>query len=205
MSILGFYLDVVCALDEIEAPYMLVGAFAATAFGLRRATFDVDIIVDLSEPHFDALARRFLPPRYYADPEQMRSSTQMGIMFNIIDTTLGAKADLVPLSREPAYRRAFAQRIRRTFTDEDGAEFEAWCARPEDIIVGKLMAWQEGRSDKHPSDIREILAFALSDMSDQPLDMGYISLWAARLGADVAQLWNRIRQQAEEDIQQRPE
>jgi hypothetical protein len=205
VSILGFYLDVVRALDEIEAPYMLVGAFAATAFGLRRATFDVDIIVDLSEPHFDALARRFLPPRYYADPEQMRSSTQMGIMFNIIDTTLGAKADLVPLSREPAYRRAFARRIRRTFTDEDGAEFEAWCARPEDIIVGKLMAWQEGRSDKHPSDIREILAFALSDMSDEPLDMGYISLWAARLGADVAQLWNRIRRQAEEDIQQRPE
>jgi hypothetical protein len=204
VSILGFYLDVVCALDEIEAPYMLVGAFAATAFGLRRATFDVDIIVDLSEPHFDALARRFPPPRYYADPEQMRSSTQMGIMFNIIDTTLGAKADLVPLSREPAYRRAFARRIRRTFTDEDAAEFEAWCARPEDIIVGKLMAWQEGRSDKHPSDIREILAFALSDMSDEPLDMGYISLWAARLGADVAQLWNRLRQQAEEDIRQRP-
>ena len=205
MSILGFYLDVVRALDEIEAPYMLVGAFAATAFGLRRATFDVDIIVDLSEPHFDALARRFLPPRYYADPEQMRSSTQMGIMFNIIDTTLGAKADLVPLSREPAYRRAFARRIRRTFTDEDGAEFEAWCARPEDIIVGKLMAWQEGRSDKHPSDIREILAFALSDMSDEPLDTGYISLWATRLGVDVAQLWNRLRQQAEEDIRQRSE
>jgi hypothetical protein len=205
VSILGFYLDVVRTLDEIEAPYMLVGAFAATAFGLRRVTFDVDIIVDLSEPHFDALARRFPPPRYYADPEQMRSSTQLGIMFNIIDTTLGAKADLVPLSRESAYRRAFARRIRRAFTDEDGAEFEAWCARPEDIIVGKLMAWQEGRSDKHPSDIREILTFALSDMSDQPLDMGYISLWVARLGADAAQLWNRIRRQAEEDIQQRPE
>ena len=109
----------------------------------------------------------------------------------------------MPLSREPAYRRAFARRIRRTFTDEDGAEFEAWCARPEDIIVGKLMAWQEGRSDKHPSDIREILAFALSDMSDEPLDMGYIRLWVARLGADVAQLWNSIRRQAEEDIQQR--
>jgi len=203
MSVLGFYLDVVRALEEIEAPYMIVGAFAATAFGLRRATFDVDIIVDLSEPHFDALARRFPLPRYYADPEQMRSSTQMGIMFNIIDTTLGAKADLVPLTREPAYRRAFARRIRRTFSDEEGAEFEAWCACPEDIIIGKLMAWQEGRSDKHPGDIREILAFALSDLSDEPLDISYVSLWAARLGADVAQLWNKIRQQAEEDVQQR--
>jgi len=201
VSTLSFYLDVVQALDEIGAPYMIVGAFAATAFGLRRATFDVDIIVDLREPHFDALARRFLPPRYYADPEQMRTSTQMGIMFNIIDTTLGAKADLVPLTREPAYRRAFARRIRRTFADEEGTEFEAWCARPEDVIVGKLMAWQEGRSDKHPGDIREMLAFALSGLSDELLDIGYINLWAARLGPEVAQLWNGLRQQAEKDVQ----
>jgi hypothetical protein len=205
VSILGFYLDVVRALDEIEAPYMIIGAFAATAFGLRRATFDVDIIVDLREPHFEALARRFPPPRYYADPEQMRSSTEMGIMFNIIDTTLGAKADLVPLTREPEYRRAFARRIRRPFADEDSTEFAAWCARPEDIIVGKMMAWQEGRSDKHPGDIREILAFALSDLSDEPLDVGYVSLWAARLGPDVAQLWDRLQQQAEEDVQQQSE
>jgi hypothetical protein len=205
MSLLGFYLDVVHALDEIGAPYMIVGAFAATAFGLRRATFDVDIIVDLRESHFDALARRFPPPRYYADPEQMRTSTQMGIMFNIIDTTLGVKADLVPLTREPAYRRAFARRVRRAFADEDGTEFEAWCARPEDVIIGKLMAWQEGHSDKHPSDIREMLAFALSGLSDEPLDVGYINLWAARLGTDVTQLWKRLRQQAEEDVRLRPE
>jgi hypothetical protein len=122
-------------------------------------------------------------------------------MFNIIDTTLGAKADLVPLTREPAYRRAFARRIRRTFADEEGTEFEAWCARPEDVIIGKLMAWQEGRSDKHPSDIREMLAFALSGLSDEPLDIDYISLWAARLGADVAQLWNGLQRQAEQDVQ----
>jgi hypothetical protein len=205
VSTLSFYLGVVRALDEIGAPYMIVGAFAATAFGLRRATFDVDIIVDLREPHFDALALRFPSPRYYADPEQMRASTQMGIMFNIIDTTLGAKADLVPLTREPAYRRAFARRIRRMFTDEDGTEFEAWCARPEDIIIGKLMAWREGRSDKHPSDIREMLVFALSNLSDEPLDMGYINRWAAKLGADVAQLWNGLQQQSAEDIRRRPE
>lgn len=204
MSILGFYLDIVRALEEIEAQYMIVGAFAATAFGLRRATFDVDILVDLREPHFDALARRFPLPRYYADPEQMRSSTQMGIMFNIIDTTLGTKADLIPLTREPAYRRAFARRIRRTFADESGTEFKAWCARPEDIIIGKLMAWQEGRSDKHPSDIREILAFALSGLSDEPLDIGYINLQAAKLGRDVARLWRDLREQVEKDVRSRP-
>lgn len=204
MSILGFYFDVVRALEEIGAPYMLVGAFAGSAFGITRATFDVDMLVDLQEPHFDALAQRFPPPRYYADPEQMRNSTRLGIMFNIIDTSQGIKADLVPLSGKPTYREAFARRIRRTFQDESGNEFEAWCARPEDIMLGKLEAWQEGRSAKHPADIREMLVFILGGLSDEDLNLDYISARAARLGAEVLELWQVLLHQAEAEIRESP-
>jgi hypothetical protein len=200
MSILGFYFDIVRALEEIGAPYMLVGAFAGSAFGITRATFDVDMLVNLQERHFNALAHRFPPPRYYADPEQMRSSTQLGIMFNIIDTSQGVKADLVPLSGSSGYREAFARRTRRTFQDESGNEFEAWCARPEDIILGKLMAWQKGRSAKHPADIREMLIFVLSGLSDQELDLGYVSVRAARLGIEAAELWQTLFSQAQAEI-----
>lgn len=200
MSSLGFYFDVVRALEEIDAPYMLIDAFAASAFGVTRATFDVDIMVDLEEPHFDALANRFPLPRYYADPEQMRNSTRLGIMFNIIDTSQGVKADLVPSSGRPIYREAFARRIRRTFQDESGDEFEAWCARPEDIILGKLAAWQEGRSAKHPADIREMLVFILSGLSDEDLDPDYVSTRAARLGTEVLELWQALFEQANAEI-----
>lgn len=205
MSILGFYFDIVRALEEIGAPYMLVGAFAGSAFGISRATFDVDILVDLQEPHFDALASRFPPPRYYADLEQMRSSTRMGIMFNIIDTSQGVKADLVPVSGKPDYREGFARRIRQTFQDESGVEFEAWCARPEDIILGKLMAWQEGRSAKHPADIREILVFVLGAPSDEDLDLEYIAIRAARLGTEVLELWQALLNQAKLEIAENPD
>ena len=34
----------------------------------------------------------------------------------------------------------------------------------------------------HPGDIREMLVFALSGLSDEPLDVDYIHLWAAGLG-----------------------
>jgi len=200
MSILGFYFDIVHALEEIGAPYMLVGAFAGSAFGIARATFDVDMLVNLQERHFDALAHCFPSPRYYADPEQMRNSMHLGIMFNIIDMNQGVKADLVPLSGSPGYREAFARRTRRTFQDESGNEFEAWCARPEDIILGKLMAWQEGRSAKHLADIREMLVFILSGLSDEKLDLGYISMRAVRLGAEVAELWHRLLNQAKAEI-----
>ena len=203
MSILGFYFDIVRALEEIGAPYMLVGAFAGSAFGIARATFDVDMLVNLQERHFDALAHCFPSPRYYADPEQMRNSTRLGIMFNIIDMNQGVKADLVPLSGSPAYREAFARRTRRTFRDESGNEFEAWCACPEDIILGKLMAWQKGRSATHPADIRQMLVFILSGLSDEKLDLGYVSMRAVRLGAEVAELWHRLLHQAQAGIASR--
>lgn len=200
MSILAFYFDIVRALEEIGASYMLIGAFAGSGLGISRATFDIDMLVDLKEPHFQALAGRFPPPRYYADPEQMRDSTRWGIMFNIIDTTEGVKADLVPITGRLAYQEAFARRIRRAFRDEKGAEFEAWCARPEDIIVGKLMAWQQGRSAKHPSDIREILVFSLGGLSGEELDLDYIATRAVRLEPEATNLWFELLKRAREDV-----
>lgn len=203
MSLIAFYIEVVRALDEIDAPYMLVGAFAGSVYGLTRVTYDVDILVDLKEPHFLALAARFPSPRFYADPNQMRDSTRMGIMFNLIDSTRGTKADLVPLSREPEYQYAFARRMRRTFQDENGIPFEAWCARLEDVIVGKLKAWTEGQSTKHPNDIYAMLVFTFAGFSDVPLDLNYVTLRAARYGAETTTLWNQLVARAQQDAKYR--
>ncbi len=98
MSAMAFYFKVIRALEAIDAPYMIVGAFAGLAFGVSRATFDVDILVDLRDADFDALAAHFPLPRYYADPEMMRNSTRMGIMFNLIDTLVSANLN------KPNYR-----------------------------------------------------------------------------------------------------
>ncbi len=202
MNMLSFYLQVIQALEEIKAPYMIVGAFAGLAFGVNRVTFDVDILVDLQERDFEALAARFPPPRYYADPEMMRDSTRMGIIFNLIDTSLGIKADLIPLTREPGYRVAFERRVRQSFQDETGQTFTAWYAQPTDIIIGKLKAWAEGHSAKHPGDIYAMLVFALSGLSDIELDLQEIAAAATRLGADVVELWQSLRQRAENEAQQ---
>jgi hypothetical protein len=203
MNDLSFYLKIVRALEEIKAPYMIVGAFAGLAFGINRVTFDVDILVDLRDDDFQALASRFPPPRYDADPEMMRHFTREGIMFNIIDTELGIKADLVPLTREPGYRAAFNRRVRQSFEDETGQTFTAWYAQPTDIIIGKLKAWEEGHSAKHPADIHAMLVFALSGLSDVALDLDAIAEAARRLGPDVVELWRSLRARAEEEVEQR--
>jgi hypothetical protein len=200
VSALSFYIEVIRALEEIEAPYMIVGAFAGLAFGVTRVTFDVDILVDLREDDFEALAARFPPPRYYADPEMMRNSTRLGMMFNLIDGEAGLKADLVPLSREPEYRVALERRVRRTFEDEEGHTFSAWYAQPTDIIIGKLKAWHEGRSAKHPSDIYAMLVFALSGLSDVTLDQATIAGAAAALGPDALELWQSLEARAVDEV-----
>ncbi len=147
------FFDILRTLDRIGAPYMIIGGFAAAIYGNTRTTYDIDIVVDLADRHIDALAAAYPSPRYYADPQQMRSSIRMGISFNIIDGKMGDKVDLSPLTRDSRYRPAFAHRVRHTIALPDGSLMDAWVARPEDVIIGKLLAWEEGRSRKHEIDI----------------------------------------------------
>ena len=200
MTPISFYVQIVKILDEIGAPYMIVGAFGGYPFGITRVTFDIDILVDLREQDFEALSQNFPLPRYYADPEMMRNSTEMGIMFNIIDTNEGIKADLVPLKREPDYAIAFERRVRRNFVDPAGNAFSAWVAQPTDIIIGKLEAWKEGRSEKHPKDIRAMLVFDLSGSSDLPIDYETITQEAKRLGKETIDMWNQVLAKAKDEV-----
>ncbi len=58
----------------------------------------------------------------------------------------------MPLTMSPTYRLAFQRRVRQRIELPGAEAFEVWCARPEDVIVGKLKAWAEGRSRKHETD-----------------------------------------------------
>lgn len=193
---LSLFLDILHTLEDIGAPYMIIGAFAAIQYGTTRVTYDIDIVVDLSEEHIEALTAAYPPPRYYADPVQMRDSIRMGIMFNIIDTSRGEKADLIPLTMASRYYQAFQRRVRQAI-DLSGIEpFEAWCARPEDVIFGKLMAWAEGRSRKHETDIYEMMVFrylGIDPALSAVFDEAYVDAEAQALGTEVVELWKAIK------------
>lgn len=196
---LSLFLDILHTLEDIGAPYMIIGAFAAAQYGTTRATYDIDIVVDLSEEHIEALAEAYPPPRYYADPVQMRDSIRMGIMFNIIDTSRGEKADLVPLTMASRYDQAFQRRVRLTIDLPDAEPFDVWCARPEDVILGKLMAWDEGRSRKHETDIYEMMVFhylGADPTLSAAFDESYVDTQAQALGQDVVELWETVKEAA---------
>jgi hypothetical protein len=188
------YLDVLKTLERLDIPYVVIGAFAGYSYGVNRVTSDVDMVVDMNESHIQAIAEAYPSPRYYADPDQMRNSIRLGIMFNIIDSNEATKVDLIPLTMKPGYSFALQRRIRRNISS-DPVE-QAWFARPEDIIIGKLMAWDEGRSFKHESDIRDILmAVQLGDDAEltEMFDLEYLNDWMIFLSEDVGQFWQNMK------------
>jgi hypothetical protein len=198
------FLDILQTLEEIRAPYMIIGAFAGAVYGVTRTTYDIDMIVDLDETHIRALVEAYPLPRYYADPQQMRDSIRMGIMFNIIDTTRGEKADLIPITMVSRYQQAFLRRVRRRVEIPGMASLEVWCARPEDVIVGKLMAWAEGRSRKHETDIYEMMVFnylRLDPDMNPGFDESFVDAQAMALGPEVFDLWIRSKTAAFEEAQ----
>jgi hypothetical protein len=190
----GLYFDILQTFERLGVPYVIIGAFAGQAYGVTRLTVDVDIVVDLNEEHIQALASTFRPPRFYADPQQMRDSIRLGILFNIIDSSEGRKVDLIPLTMKPGYGFALQNRIRRQVPAKES--FEAWFARPDDVVVGKLMAWKEGRSFKHEQDIRDILvAVRLGEDPEltSTFDFNYVERWTKQLGREVQEMWQRLK------------
>jgi hypothetical protein len=179
---------------------MVVGAFAATIYGSTRITYDIDIVVVLDEAQIRALVAAYPPPRYYADPEQMRDSMRHGTLFNVIDTKSGGKVDFVPLRDEPQQRKAFQRRVRQPLELPDGKLVAIWCARCEDVIIGKLAAWNEGRSRKHESDILQMLIYAALETPNQPLALPEIAAQAARLGEDTLRLWSLLESKAAAEV-----
>ena len=54
------------------------------------------------------------------------------------------------------------------------------------------MAWQQGRSAKHPADITVVLSFMLAGFGSGPFDVDYVTTRAAQIGADAAALWQEV-------------
>jgi len=150
----AFFTYVIDVLERLDIPYMVVGGFAAIFYGEPRLTIDVDIVVDMKSEHIGPFVAAFPIPDYYVSEEVIRDSLQRRYPFNVIQPATGAKVDLVPLPSDPFTRAAFQRRQRLEY---DKAGNTATFITPEDIILAKLLAFQETESDKHLRDARGVL------------------------------------------------
>ncbi len=150
----AFFTYVVESLETLQIPYMVAGGFAAIFYGEPRLTIDIDIVADIKSHHIKAFVAAFPSPGYYLSEEAIRDSLHQRYPFNVIQTTTGAKADIIPLPDDTFSRIAFSRRQRMVYSS---AGQEAYFISAEDIILAKLFAFEQTGSDKHLRDIRGIL------------------------------------------------
>ena len=158
----AFFACVTETLEHLGIPYMVVGGFAAIFYGEPRLTIDVDIVVDMRPQHVVPFVACFPIPEYYVNEEAIRDSLRRKYPFNVIQSTTGAKVDLVPLPEDIFTRLAFQRRRRLSFAvDGRSADFIS----DDDIIVAKLIAYRQTGSEKHLRDAQGVVTMQFNDLN----------------------------------------
>ncbi len=169
-------------LDSLSIDYMIVGSHASIYYGEPRFTQDVDIVVELTPARLPALLERFPPSDFYVSDDAARAAIAERGQFNIVHGGSGVKIDVF-IGKDTEYDRLrFVRRHRLPLVPGRDAYF----ARPEDVILYKLLYFRQGRSDRHLRDISGMLA-----VSGPDLDLDYIAHWAGHLG--LVDLWDAAR------------
>ncbi|HXU91284.1 MAG TPA: hypothetical protein VFQ62_20740 [Methylomirabilota bacterium] len=173
------------SLDSLGIDYMIVGSHASIYYGEPRFTQDVDIVVELTPAALRGLLARFPESEFYVSEDAAREAVAQSGQFNIIHGASGVKIDVF-VGKDTEYDRLrFGRRQRLPLVPGRDAFF----ARPEDVILYKLLYFREGGSDRHLRDIAGMLA-----VSGSELDMEYLADWARRLA--VSDLWEATRGRA---------
>lgn len=177
---------VVETFETLGIDYMVSGSHASIYYGEPRMTQDIDIIADVTLAHLPALLERFPPAEFYLSEGAAREAVLVRGQFNIIHSPTGLKIDVVVRKDTPYHRVEFERRRREPILPGRNAYF----ARPEDVILNKLLYFQQGASERHLRDIAGMLK-----VSGAEIDTRYIDDWARRLGVDG--LWQAVRERGE--------
>lgn len=175
-------------LADLRIDYMIGGSQAAVYYGEPRFTRDIDILAELRLDQLPALIARFPEDEFYVSADAAREAIQTRGQFNIIHPGSGLKI-AVFVNNRTDYDRL---RLRRRQLLPLLPGQDAYFARPEDVILYKMVYFQEGRSDVHVRDILGILR-----VSGPIVDNAYIREWAGRLG--LSDVWAAILERGRDD------
>lgn len=137
-------------------------------------TRDLDIVVAIREDDVDPLVG-VLSADFYLEPDLAREAVRAEHLVNVMHLESGLKIDLIVRKSSENRKLEFARRRPITF-----AALRTWIVSAEDLVLSKLLWSIEAGSEMQMRDVRALLA--------TPVDVGYIRLWAPRLG--IEQLLN---------------
>ncbi len=157
-------------LNKLRIPYLVTGGVAIVVWGRPRYTADIDIIVELHKDKIKKLASE-LVKEGYVDEDAIIEAIKYQSEFNFIDHATGVKVDFWMLENT-----SFDQsRLKRARTRKMFGESIIFTS-PEDLILKKLLWFQESKSTRQLEDIHSVIAI----IKDK-LDYKYLRKWATKL------------------------
>lgn len=172
---------VVRTLERLEIPYAIVGSFASGIWGEPRMTLDIDVVVQLISGQTIGLVDAFPPGEFYVSRTAVDEAARAHGQFNVIHPTSGNKVDFMVVGGTSWAASQIARRRRVQLLPDLAGDVAA----PDDVILGKLMYYCEGGSEKHLRDIAGIMK-----RSGELVDREYVERFAPDFGA--ANIWSEL-------------
>jgi len=151
---------------------------ASSAYGLARATMDIDIVAALKREHVDPLLA-MLQPAYYVDRSAALAAVSTHACFNLIHQDTMLKVDIFVM-KDTAYDRLAMDRRRQEHA-LDGENLGIFFYAPEDVILRKL-AWYRMGDEASERQWRDVLG--IIQVQGKLLDEVYLRKWAKDLHVD---------------------
>ena len=167
---------VVDALERLGVEYYVAGSVAGSAYGIARATLDVDLVADLRAEHVRGLVQS-LSDEYYVDEDAVRKAVESHASFNLIHLETVMKIDVFVARTSEYDRQALSRKRPDTLGPDEPRAF--FFASPEDVVIGKLAWFRDagGVSQRQWRDVVGILQVQGANLDDE-----YLRRWAERLG-----------------------
>jgi hypothetical protein len=177
-------------LEELSISYFIGGSIASSAYGIARATLDVDMIIQLKP----FLVERFvekLKDKYYIDDVMISEALKTNSSFNILHLETMLKIDFFTLKNYPYDLSAFERR-NEIELEVSPDSLKIFLNSPEDVILSKLQWFKlsDETSEKQWTDILGVVK-----VQKEKLDLLYLTKWAKQL--DLFPLLEKVLAQAD--------
>jgi hypothetical protein len=182
-----FLLHVAELLERLGILYHVGGSVASSAYGMYRASADVDFVIDPTADQLEALARD-LESEFYVSRAAMAEALTNRSTFNAIHDRTSFKIDFFIKGSSPFD----AEELRRSIRQVVGAARErtVLIKSPEDTVLRKLEWYRRGGevSERQWQDVLSVLAAMRGQLDEEHLDR-----WSREL--NVADLLDRARRE----------
>ena len=167
---------VVKTFEELGVLYYVGGSVASSAYGIARATLDVDLVSNLQSHQVNLLVEK-LKPAYFIDSKMILDAIKTGSSFNIIHLDSMMKIDFFILIDKPYPQKAF-ERKRIDTLDDEADSIKMYLCSPEDIILNKLEWYKAGNqvSERQWLDVLGVIK-----VQGDSLELEYMKRWAKEL------------------------